>query len=564
MTNDADRTAGRGAAEPRIETDATRPDHTAARHPGPTGAEPPLPPEPPRVPPGDGTAGAPGTPRRGDGGARFFDWMRANTFPRRNGWLGGVCAGLAWRLGIDPIIVRGVAVVLALFGLPMIFLYAAAWALLPDETGRIHVEDVFRGKFEPASVGIVILLVAAMLPIGNWFGSIVSRVWAPWTWNEGWWGWGYGFDGGAFVFFLLVLAGIGALVFWAVRRNRAGGAAGTTPATGPGEPNGPAAGPAASGANAADASTRPFFAAAPVSPQYGPPVATEQAAPEASSAVPEAPVAPAAPAGTSDEELAAWRAQQEAWKRDRDEYQRAQADADKAAKAKWAAENKARAASFQAMSEAERAKRRAERPRTSFAFVVAAIGVAIIAGGVTAALLVGDGVGFARLAGVALLAAGGALGLAMVVAGFARRRSGWLALLAVLALLAGFPLAAAPRGDVYLQSYVSIGAGGANASYVQPAGDMDVQFDATPSDPEGTRTEIAKVVGDVRVDVDDDAYVRITTALGDGELYVIDSDGAFRTIRGDGERTVVIGEGPGEPDELVIATAVGNVTVERD
>jgi len=51
----------------------------------------------------------------------------------KNGWFGGVCAGIARHLATDPVFVR-VAVVLTGFVFPtvVIFGYIAAWVLLND------------------------------------------------------------------------------------------------------------------------------------------------------------------------------------------------------------------------------------------------------------------------------------------------------------------------------------------------------------------------------------------------------------------------------------------------
>ena len=56
------------------------------------------------------------------GAERFLLWVAGLGVVRSDGWLGGVAAGIAARLRIDPLIVRGVLVVAALFGLPVIFL----------------------------------------------------------------------------------------------------------------------------------------------------------------------------------------------------------------------------------------------------------------------------------------------------------------------------------------------------------------------------------------------------------------------------------------------------------
>ena len=105
-------------------------------------------------------------------GPGFFSWLRGLGVPRRQGWLGGVCAGLAARIGIDPIIVRGIVVVVAILGAPFVLLYAAAWLLLPDLEGRIHLERLIGGVVDPAVVGIAVMGVVGLIPVvqGGWLG----------------------------------------------------------------------------------------------------------------------------------------------------------------------------------------------------------------------------------------------------------------------------------------------------------------------------------------------------------------------------------------------------------
>src|SRR3954465_13322610 len=88
---------------------------------------------------------------------KFFTWIRNLDLKREPGWVGGVCAGVATKLGIDPLIVRGIVVVLAVLGAPVIIVYAAAWLLLPDRTGQIHLQELIRGHVTPAFPAIVAL-----------------------------------------------------------------------------------------------------------------------------------------------------------------------------------------------------------------------------------------------------------------------------------------------------------------------------------------------------------------------------------------------------------------------
>jgi phage shock protein PspC (stress-responsive transcriptional regulator) len=106
---------------------------------------------------------------------RFFAWMRSLGIQREQGWIGGVAAGIAVRIGIDPLIVRGILVVIALLGAPALLVYAAAWLLLPDADDSIHLERAIKGQYDSslAAIGVVVLL--GLLPIapGLWFGVSV-------------------------------------------------------------------------------------------------------------------------------------------------------------------------------------------------------------------------------------------------------------------------------------------------------------------------------------------------------------------------------------------------------
>jgi len=118
--------------------------------------------DPPRGATGEGgpdPAAAPPPPPGQPNGASFFDAVRRSGFFRGDErWVGGVASGLARRLGVDPLIVRAAWGVLALVAGIGLVLYAAAWALLPDERdGRIHLQDAVHGKLDGAWVGILVL-----------------------------------------------------------------------------------------------------------------------------------------------------------------------------------------------------------------------------------------------------------------------------------------------------------------------------------------------------------------------------------------------------------------------
>jgi len=106
---------------------------------------------------------------------RFFDWIRGIHVTRSDDrWLAGVCGAVADRTGLDPLVVRGVAIVVALLGGPVFLAYAAGWALLPDSSGRIHVERMIRGVLDPALIAIGVLVVLTFVPAvqGIWWQGV--------------------------------------------------------------------------------------------------------------------------------------------------------------------------------------------------------------------------------------------------------------------------------------------------------------------------------------------------------------------------------------------------------
>ncbi|MBM6699782.1 PspC domain-containing protein [Bifidobacterium pullorum subsp. saeculare] len=98
---------------------------------------------------------------------RFFTWIRTAQIVRGDDrWIGGVCSGLAQRLGWSPTLVRALMVAsVLLFGFGAA-LYAIGWLLLPDvRTGRILIEDLFAGHWEWDCLGgFLCLAVAVAIP----------------------------------------------------------------------------------------------------------------------------------------------------------------------------------------------------------------------------------------------------------------------------------------------------------------------------------------------------------------------------------------------------------------
>ena len=93
--------------------------------------------------------------------------------------LGGVCAGLAERVGVDPLLVRFGFLAAALAGGVGIGLYLLAWAAIPVReatTPRARRVPGSRGSFEVA-LGAGLLLVSVLLTfreLGLWFSDAVA------------------------------------------------------------------------------------------------------------------------------------------------------------------------------------------------------------------------------------------------------------------------------------------------------------------------------------------------------------------------------------------------------
>lgn len=230
-------------------------------------------------PPGSSTpwpTPSPSTTERLDS---FFDSIRRSGIVRSNDrWIGGVASGIALRLGVDALLVRAAfGVLMVLSGVGFV-LYAAGWALLPEQSdGRIHLQEAIRGRFDSALAGAGILL-------------LIGLFWR--TGQFGWWaGWGFAWFDGLFWTALTIFV---IYVFVTVHKQRTG----TLPPTGPppGRTSGPAAGypgtyPAAQSPQATPSGPAAFPPSAPVTAHqptgYVPPNLTKN---------PAAPTPPASPA----------------------------------------------------------------------------------------------------------------------------------------------------------------------------------------------------------------------------------------------------------------------------
>src|SRR5690554_5373273 len=477
------------------------------------------------------------TPPRGGTAADsgFFPWLRSLGLTREPGWLGGVAAGIALRLGIDPLIVRGILVVIGILGAPVLFLYAAAWLLLPDTTGRIHLQELFRGTFDRALAGIAILLLLAMLPVGGGTGWWFTGGW----WDGDWWGGGWAGPGlGALIWTVILTGAVIWFVVWLA--NRQSTSAMPMPPT-----NAPAQTTDAPATTTTDA----------------PAAATSRTLPLVSE--PTAPPAPPATAG--DAELAAWREGQAEWKREHDNWRAQQSASERAAREHRQAEAR-RQRQEEAAERARIAREKELRTRPNTAFTLVAVGLSLVAGAATALLLSDTDLSFASPAAASLAVTLAGLGLAIIVNGIRGRRSGGssgLAILVIIALLftgvlGWFPRPLISDGTARWEPSAS----DRSDSRMVVRGDMVVDLEdyfATGNARIGT-VDLFVVNGDVEVIMpgEADGRVEVDTISGSIEVDgdIVDSGGfASSVARYDSpnDRRVIV-------DVFVIA---GDVTVRR-
>jgi phage shock protein PspC (stress-responsive transcriptional regulator) len=478
---------------------------------------------------------------------RFFEWIRGLALDRQPGWIGGVCAGIAARIGIDPVIVRGIAVVIAVLGGPVVLLYAVAWLLLPTREGSIHLQNLTRGVLDRAVPGIVVLFLLALLPLTQGFWYLGSAFWSD--------PYGYGSLGasiGRAIWTLaLIVVGIW-FVIWIARRNGRGMDAGTTrSAAGPAASTagpGTSADTLASGEPAAAASASAAAVSAAAVSAAGPATSAAFADGPATSAAfadgttaaaastvlpdlrPEPPVA-LSPDPTSDE-LADWKNRQAEWKLRFDAWKREQAAVTREQRLARVAEARERANS-NATERTERVRqRRAANPRLRPGIVAIALGIALLAGGIAALSTEGSRWSGATVT-VGFAAATIVIGVTMIIAGAFRRRVGFLGFIVALLTVVTLTTAFLPTDRAMLMSGANIPYGTAGR-YAMVEGTLSIGYnELTAAAQNGGVIDIWKGHGDTWIDLPAGTAVRLEATTLGGRAYantaVEDSDGNFTT-----------------------------------
>ncbi|MFF2050159.1 PspC domain-containing protein [Leifsonia sp. NPDC058194] len=513
-------------------------------------------------------------------GSRFFDWMRSLGVVRADGWVGGVCAGVAYRLGIDPLIVRGIVLVAAVLGAPVVLIYALAWALLPDRDGRIHLQRLFEGDVEAPIVAIGVLIVFSLLPWSSGLGWFGGGFWNDWGWAE---------IVGRVFWTLLVLALVAGLIVFAVRAadKRPG-----TPATAAGAaPAGPASAAASSAAAPSSAAAAPgpgvFTASADGTTTAGASVSggdagrpdaagAESAAPTPPLDITAEPVAPPAPTvGASPQDVADWQQRQAQWKAEHARWKARLAEDMRAVKAQRSFEMRSQAAAANSAANARRAAYRAANPRVGAAVGWLTVGLAIIAGAAVSALWI-PLTGLSGYAATAALAAATLVfGVAAFIAGLSRRRSGFLITFGLILAALTALSAALPGGARASFSATSIVAGSdqtlepsSDAAYIQGWGHTTIDLSHAVA-ASGTPTiDLAKGADATTLIIPADATVRVEAATP-AALIVTDPSGAEHVHRceprplGGCSTDILVGPA-GTPDAVVRVAQLDDVLVQRE
>ncbi len=504
---------------PRRTTASTDPtgDETpdGAAHAAPTTATTTAPDDTPPPPPGPAAESG------------FFIWLRGIQLPRRAGWLGGVCAGVAERIGIDPLIVRGIVVVLAVVGAPVALLYAVAWFLLPDENGLIHAQELGHGRVTRALPGIVAIFLVSFLPLTQGFWYAGALYWSNLDWFGG---------VGRAVWTGAVLVVVIVLVVWLARRSAT--EVPTTPATTDDRPETVPVFPAdaADAAGDADAATASIAAAVAGTPT---PVAD-----------PGEPPAP--PADASAEELADWKRSQDEWQQQRALWA---AEQKRSERERRQAEANAQAVIAMEISRERTRIRKLTRPRASAGVVFLVLGVGLLAAALTAfaASKAPDTVGAEWMIGAAVLVT--VLGLGIVIVGLARRRSGALTFFSILSVIALAIAVTLPTDRQAIPLGTNWGISGVESGrYWQLAGYTSLYVQNRDA-AEPPLIDLWQFTGSLNVDVEEGATLRVVfeTDAADTSVWIQEAamngtrTSTYRVIDGRLEFQV----GSGTPDVVL-------------
>lgn len=96
-------------------------------------------------------------------------WESRPRRPRRGRKVAGVAAGIGNRYGVDPVLVRVIFIVAAIFGGFGAFLYVLGWLLLPEEGDSASPAEALFGRGRSStSSGLTVFLLIMLFPTGSW------------------------------------------------------------------------------------------------------------------------------------------------------------------------------------------------------------------------------------------------------------------------------------------------------------------------------------------------------------------------------------------------------------
>lgn len=451
-------------------------------------------------PPGDPAGTTPGEEGRPPSSDRFFSWLRGLGIVRGSDrWFAGVAGGIAAKAGIDPLIVRGIFVVLAILGGPGILLYLAGWLLLPDASGRIHLEEVLRGR---ASAGVIVTVVilGALILIPILFGALPGLFFGGfWNWDL----WGFAPDWIRITFtviwWALIVPG---LIVWLIVWLSRGGLSGRGRATGVGDSSpgasgapAPAAGPAGAGsASFVAGSSGPAEAAAPRS-----------FADQARSGADQAHVTGEQVGQRANEWGEEFGRKTEEWGRKVEEKSR-----------EWE----------------RKGTEYYEAHRLGAGHVVITLACALLAAGGTAAWALTRTADGGMILTAGLIAAVAVLGVSMIVAGIRGRHTGWIGFLSfvgVIALLFS-PFTAVFPKDTQVVPFGNVNtvvkSGGSDQAVLTIAGNSTVDLGALGPAGDARVVDLWVLAGNVTVRLPEDHPTRVQVNLLAGNVrdFRLDAD----------------------------------------
>jgi hypothetical protein len=232
-----------------------------------------------------------------------------------------------------------------------------------------------------------------------------------------------------------------------------------------------------------------------------------------------APPAASVPYG-GDAAVADWRARQEAWRTQNDAWRRSQQDADRAARDQARRERHAHGTAFALEAEERRRIRRATRPRTSFVFVLTALGAGIVAGAIAVLTALMDAATAPFAGAIGFFTAALITALAMVVAGAIRRRSGFLTAVTIVMLVIGGSVATASGGDGLVMGSADLGTCSCEQQVTQPFGSLHMSVGSL-SDAENIDAGaivVTKGVGPTYIEVYPGTALDLEGALDDANV----------------------------------------------